>query len=73
MNQKIPLLFLTPTSDFIIIEHKSMNEITRNNSKFSIQMSFGNGGFLGGESKGNGGIAKLLENVKDIAGFVGYI
>ena len=50
-----------------------MNEITRNSSKFSIHMSFGNGGILGGESKGNGGIAKLSDPVEDVAGFVGYV
>ena len=72
MNPKIPVLFLTPQI-FTIIEHKSMNEITRNSSKFSIHMSFGNGGFLGGESKGNGGIAKLSDPVEDVAGFVGYV
>ena len=71
MNQKIPVLFLTPTST--IIEHKSMNEITRNSSKLSNHMFFGNGGFIGGESKSNGGIAKLSDPVENVAGFVGYV
>ena len=46
-----------------------MNEITSNSSKCSIRMSFGNGGFLGGESK----VAKLSDPVEDVAGFVGYV
>ena len=50
-----------------------MNEITRNSLKFSIHMSFGNGGFLGGDSKGKGGVAKLSDPVEDAAGFAGYV
>ena len=45
----------------------------KKNNKVFYSLTFGNGGFLGGESKGNRVIAKLSDPVEDVAGFVGYV